>query len=442
MANKDNTANGQIEDVMGFLNEVQLNYPDAISLASGRPDERFFDLHNFQKYIDVFVDYMSKEKNTSAERILKDLGQYNRTKGVINTLMAKYLENDYQIKANADDLLINVGSQESFILTLLTLCDKENDVLIVEDPSYVGISHFSILAQYQVVPSPVGSSGLCLEKLEKNILQCQAKGQHVKLVYVIPDFQNPTGTRMPLENRKKLLQLAKQYGFYIVEDNAYGDFVFEGEKLPTIKSLDKNGHVIYLHSFSKIICPALRIGVMVCDQIDNEGHKLSDLMAKTKGYTTVNTPSITQMIVGGMLIEHQFSFDRYNEEKIKKLKVKRDRILKALHTYFRADESSDLAKITWNVPEGGYFMSLTLPIDIDKNDVIDCAKHYKVIATPMSFFHLTNEGGNQIRIAYSYVGEDLIDTAIERLSRFLHKKLNRNSAGVTSKKYEQLNNIT
>lgn len=442
MVNKDNNSNGQIEDVMGFLNEVQLNYPDAISLASGRPDERYFNLHNFQKYIDVFVDYMSKEKNTSVERILKDLGQYNRTKGVINALMAKYLENVYQIKSSADDVLINVGSQESFILTLLTLCNKENDVLIVEDPSYVGISHFSILAQYQVVPSPVGSSGLCLERLEENILRCRAEGQQVKLVYVIPDFQNPTGTRMPIENRKRLLQLAEQYDFYIVEDNAYGDFVFEGEKLPTIKSLDKNGYVIYLHSFSKIICPALRIGVMVCDQKDKEGNKLSDLMAKTKGYTTVNTPSITQMVVGGMLIEHQFSFDQYNEEKIEKLKVKRDRILNALHAYFRADATSDLAQVTWNVPEGGYFMTLTLPIDIDKNDVIDCAKHYKVIATPMSFFHLTNEGNNQIRIAYSYVHEDLIDTAIERLSRFLHQKIERTSTEAASKRYEPLNNIT
>ncbi|WP_340203708.1 PLP-dependent aminotransferase family protein [Ascidiimonas sp. W6] len=428
---KQDHATARVEDVMGFLNEVQLNYPDAISLASGRPDERFFDLHKIQEYIDAFVNHMSREKNSTPERILKDLGQYNRTKGVINTLIAKYLENDYQIKADADDILINVGSQESFILTLLTLCNKKNDVLIVEDPSYVGISHFSIIAQYQVQPSPVKPTGLCLEKLEQNILRCNSEQKHVKLVYVTPDFQNPTGTRMPLENRKKLLQLAKQYNFYIIEDNAYGDFVFEGEKLPTIKSLDKNGHVIYLHSFSKTIYPALRIGAMVCGKKLEGGFKLSDLMAKTKGYTTVNTPSITQMIVGGMLIENEFSFKNYNVKKIEKLKTKRNGILKALHKYFGVNETSGLAQVTWNIPEGGYFLTLTLPIIITKEDVIDCAKKYGVITTPMSFFHLSNEGKNQIRIAYSYVDENLIETAIERLSKFLYQKINQTSTNAT-----------
>ncbi len=425
MTKKQWYVNKQIEDVMGFLNEVQLNYPAAISLASGRPDERFFDLQNIQEYVDTYVHYISKEKNTSPEKLLNDLGQYNRAKGVVNELVSTYFENDYQIKVDGEELLINVGSQESFILTLLTLCSKENEVLVVEDPSYIGLSHFGIMNECQVLPSPVTENGLCLERLEENILACKEKGQQVKLVYVIPDFQNPTGVRMPVKNRSKLLELAEQYNFFIIEDNAYGDFVFEDTKYPTIKSLDKKGCVIYLHSFSKIIYPALRIGVMVCNAVLKDGSKLSDLMAKTKAYTTVNTPSLTQMVLGGLLVKHQFSLKEYNKEKIEKLKYKRDRTIQALTTYFSsASSSSGLDKITWNIPEGGYFLTLTLPFNITKEDVINCAKNYKVIVTPMSFFYLLRGGSNQIRIAYSYVAEEQIDTAIHRLSKFLSEKLN------------------
>src|SRR5690606_33509173 len=131
--------------------------------------------------------------------------------GIINELIVKYLENDYQIKVNSNDILINVGTQESFILTLLTLCNKEDDVLIVENPSYVGISYFGLIGGYYIIPTPVKSHGLCLDTLEKNILKCKGKGKNVKLVYVTPDFQNPTGTRMPIENRLRLLELAIKY---------------------------------------------------------------------------------------------------------------------------------------------------------------------------------------------------------------------------------------
>lgn len=413
----------QNEDVMGFLNEIQLDYPDAISLASGRPDETFFDLQKTQDYINAFIRYKSKKENQSPDRVLKSLGQYNRTKGFINELASKYLLEEYRIEANPEDILVNVGTQESFILALLTICNKDEDVIIVENPCYVGISHFGLLGGYNMIPSKVTSNGICLAMLESKILDLNKEGKKVKLVYASPDFQNPTGTRMPIEKRIKLLELAERYDFLIIEDNAYGDFVLNGDKLPTLKSMDQNGMVIYLHSFSKIIYPSLRIGLMVCDKIFENGLRLSDLLAKTKGYTTVNTPGLTQMVLGGMFIEYAFSFSKYNENKLKKLRIKRDKVLKALEKNVKYNKKYDLSSITWNKPEGGYFLTLTLPFEIYKEDIIECARDYGVIVTPMSFFYLNGEEKGQIRLAYSYLQEHKIDTAIKRLSEYLIKKL-------------------
>ena len=411
------------EDVMGFLNEVQLNFPEAISMASGRPEESFFDLQNVQEYIDVFVNFRSKEMNITSDTFLQSLGQYNRTKGIINDIIVKYLKNDYQIDCTPADIIVNVGSQESMILSLLALMSRDEDVFCVEDPSYVGISHFALINGYETIPVSVDTDGMNLEALEKTIEATNRKGKHVKAVYVIPDFQNPTGARMPVAKRKKLLQMAATYKFMIIEDNAYGDFVFEGVAYPTLKSLDTDGNVVYLHSFSKSLHPSLRMGALVTDKVFEDGTRLSDVIAKIKGYTTVNSPAITQAILAGVLLKNKHSLQEYNKEKCTNLHEKRDKVLASLTKYINATENEKLQSISWNVPEGGYFLTLTLPFKITKDDIVHCAQNYQVIFTPMFFFYLSKGGENQIRIAYSYVKTNQIETAIENLVHFLATKI-------------------
>lgn len=414
-------------DVMGFLNEIQFSFPKAISLASGRPDDRFFDLRDIDKYFNIYTNHLSNVENIDTQHIFKKLGQYDKTKGIINDLVARYLKIDYDIDVDPNDILVNVGTQESLIISILALCNKNEDVIMVEDPTYIGITHFSLIAGYETIPINVNSEGMCLKTLEKNILRCKEKGKNVKLVYVTPDFHNPTGVRMPVKNRIKLLELAEHYNFLIIEDNAYGDFVLEGNKYPTIKSLDKKNNVIYLHSFSKTIYPSLRIGVMVANKIMANDKSLSDLMSKVKGYTTVNTPSVTQAIVGGLLIDSSFSLYEYNEKKRNKLLVKRNNILEALTKYFTTDFFNNSSnKVAWNIPKGGYFLTLTLPVNITQKDVLLCAKEYDLIFTPMSFFYLQEGGENQIRIAYSNVQEDIIEKAMKSLSSFIERKICEN----------------
>lgn len=410
------------EDVMAFLSEVQLNFPDAISMASGRPDESFFDLENTQKYIDTFVNYRAKQNQVEVSEYLGSLGQYNRAKGIVNDLAVEYLKKDYNIQCIPDDLIITVGSQEGMMLSLLTLMNQEVDTICIEDPTYIGISYFSLINNYNIKSIPVKEDGICLETLEEVVRKKSILGKPVKLVYVIPDFQNPTGGRMPIENRKKLIRLAVEYNFIIIEDNAYGDFTFDKQQYPTLKSLDSHGVVVYLHSFSKILHPSLRIGIMVANRKMNEKQKLSHLIAKVKGYTTVNTPALPQAVLGGILLDQKFSLKAYNEKKLANLKSKRDKVLEMLDVNFKKSSSETLHKIRWNTPEGGYFLTLTLPFSIGKEDVVECASTYKVIFTPMSFFYLGNGGENQIRIAYSYMQTHQIEKAIKNLAAFLATK--------------------
>jgi (S)-3,5-dihydroxyphenylglycine transaminase len=417
------------EDVMGFLNEIQSKYPKAISLASGRPDEDYFDLQDFPEYFNLYVETMALFEKKARKDILNNLGQYNLTKGIINGSISKYLKNDEGIIADPNSILMTVGTQEGLAITVMTLCDRENDIILVEDPTYVGITHFSIIAGYKIDSVPVDLSGISLDILERKISSYNSLGKKVKIVYVIPDYQNPTGNSMPLENRLQLLELANQHDFFIVEDNAYGEFIYSGEKCRSIKAFDVNKKVIYLRSFSKTLFPSLRLGAMVADQNIQDGEcqvPLSDLMAKTKGYITVNTSSINQAIFGGILIKNKFSLKHLNKGKVDNMKKKRNQMLFSLEKYLNEITAPWAVGISWNKPDGGFFITIQVPFNVDKNDVTFCAENHYVIFTPMSFFYLGKGGNNSIRLAFSNIPFEKIEPAIKNLAMYFKNKISNN----------------
>ncbi|WP_294961867.1 PLP-dependent aminotransferase family protein [uncultured Flavobacterium sp.] len=414
------------EDVMGFLNEVQLQYPKAISFASGRPDANYFNIEKFSEYLNFFIKTAALEKGITEKEVLNDLGQYNRTKGIINKEIAKYLLTDESIQADPEDIIITVGAQEGIAMGIMTVCDKDKDVILVEDPAYIGITHFSKINGYDVDGIPVTSEGISLEKVEEKIQYYRSIDKNVKVVYVIPNFQNPTGIAMSLANRYRLLELAETYDFLIFEDNAYGDFSYEDKEYPSLKSLDQNNRVIYLRSLSKTLYPSLRLSLMVVTQsisVRGKIMRLSDLMAKTKGYITVNTPSIIQAMFGGLLRQHKYSLKELNQGKILGMKTKRDYLLKCLEQTFDAEKYSWAKHIKWNKPEGGFFITIMLPFQVTKQDVRDCAEKFKVIFTPMSFFYLEKGGENELRLAFSNLSLEEMKTGIERLANFIETKI-------------------
>ncbi|MFY7844206.1 PLP-dependent aminotransferase family protein [Chryseobacterium gambrini] len=409
-------------DTMEFLNEIAENYPTAISLASGRPDSQFFDLKKIDFYISTYLNFISETKQKPYDILLSNLGQYSEASGIINEIISKYLLVEYGLETAPENVLINVGTQESLLISVLTLCNKEIDVIIVEDPCYVGIKNYALIAGYEVSGVKLDTDGMCLGSLEKKILNYQEKGKHVKMLYIVSDFQNPSGIRMSIEKRMQVIELAEKYDFFILEDNAYGDFCFANEAFPTLKKLDKYQRVIYLHTFSKLIYPSVRIGVMVTNYEFEDGSRLSNQLKKVKGYTTVNTSSINQAVVAGILIENNFSLKRYNEKKLQNLKEKKELILDALQMRFRNNNEYWCEKVRWNNPEGGFFMVIDLPFKVTKEDVIICAERFGVIFTPMSFFQLEEINEKNIRIAYSNIKKENIIIAVERLYNFLKNK--------------------
>lgn len=415
------------EDVMGFLNEVELQYPKAISFASGRPDANYFNIEKFSEYLNFFIKTVALDKGITEKEVLNDLGQYNRTKGIINNEVVKYLLEDESIQAAPEDILITVGTQEGIAIGIMTVCNKDNDVILVEDPAYIGITHFSKINGYHVDGIPVTPEGISLEKIEEKIQYHHSINKNVKVVYVIPNFQNPTGIAMSLANRYRLLELAETYNFLIFEDNAYGDFSYEEKEYPSLKSLDKNNRVIYLRSLSKTLYPSLRLSLMVVTQsisVNGKILRLSDLMAKTKGYITVNTPSIIQAMFGGVLLQNKFSLKELNREKILGMKEKRDQLLKCLEQAFNTEKHPWAKLIKWNRPKGGFFIRIQLPFQVTKQDVIDCAERYKVIFTPMSFFYLGEGGEKELRLAFSNLSLEEIKIGVERLANYIETKLN------------------
>ncbi|MFK8101573.1 MAG: PLP-dependent aminotransferase family protein [Saprospiraceae bacterium] len=409
-------------DVMGFLNEALLRFPEAISLASGRPSAKYFDLRESLDKFDAYVKYRMAETGESEAFILSDLGQYNRAQGIINGELAKFLAKDEQIKVDPEDIIVTVGAQEAMMLILTTLCHPAHHSIAIENPSYIGMSTYAKIADYEVASIPTTPEGLDLSVLEESIAVAKSNGKPIRLLYTIPDYQNPTGNLMPLAARKALLAKAEEHDFYILEDNAYGYFNYEGEKIPSIKSLDEKNRTIYVGSFSKILFPSLRLAVVAAGQsFEFEGKTLalSKQISTTKAYVSLNTPSINQAILGAYLRDNDFSLVPFSEEKVTGCSEKRAAMLSALEKYL-----GNQVAVKWRKPAGGFFLTLEVPFKVEEANVIECAEQYKVIFCPMSFFYLDGIGGDhEIRLAFSNLEPAEITTAIERLAKYILSKL-------------------
>jgi (S)-3,5-dihydroxyphenylglycine transaminase len=413
-------------DTIGFLNGIQFRYPDAISFAAGQPDETLFDVDKQMQKFDRFVEYQVQRLGKDRLQVVNQIAQYGKTKGIINDIIAEHVRVDDNIHVNADDILITVGAQEAFSIAVATLVNREDDVILIEDPSFIGLSGFARLLGYPIEPVRINDEGIDLDLLERKILDCNSRNKRVKLVYVIPDFQNPSGVCMPIGHRLRLLELSVKYNFLILEDSVYNSFTYAQKKNPSIKSLDINKRVIYVGSFSKSLFPGLRIGYMLADQKfeDYEGnvHSLSDEFSKVKAHITNNTSGINQAIVGGIILDANYSLHDCNEAKYEYYKRKRDKIIECLDEMIGRYTFEWAAGIEYSRPEGGFFIRLRLPFSICDDDVVECARDYGVIFCPMAYFCLNNDIRNEIRLTFSNLSLQKIESGILKLSEFLKSK--------------------
>jgi (S)-3,5-dihydroxyphenylglycine transaminase len=407
-----------LAEAMNFLNEVAQRYPDAISLAAGRPTERYFDLARVHRYLDTFHAYLTTTFGGDQARADREMMQYGRTKGIIHELIARHLATDEDIHVPAESIVVTVGCQEAMYLTLRALRRTSADVLLTVLPSYVGVMGAAQLADMSVLPVADDGNGMDFADLDRRLAETAEAGLRVRALYLVADFANPTGTTLSNRARERLLQLAEEHDFLLLEDNPYGIFGEPGP--PTLKSMDRNRSVVYLGSFGKTGVPGARVGYVLADQLvrraDGRTELLADQLGRIKSMLTVNTSPLAQAVIGGKLLEHDYSLRAANT---REREIYRENLRHMLSGLERRFPACGAPAVTWNVPRGGFFLVLTVPFEVGDEMVDRCAREYGVVWTPMHHFYGGGPPMRQLRLSFSHLSADEIDEGLDRLAAFL-----------------------
>ncbi|MFI2610470.1 PLP-dependent aminotransferase family protein [Kitasatospora sp. NPDC018619] len=409
-------------DAMTFLNEVTTRYPDAVSFAPGRPYEGFFEPEDVPAHLTAYLAHLA-ERGLDRAAVRTALFQYGPTKGIITDLVARTLANDEGLTVDPAAVVVTVGAQEGMLLVLRALCAGPDDVLLVSSPCYVGVTGAARLLDLTVRPVPEGPDGgpdpAAVREAARAV---RAEGRRPRALYVVPDFANPSGTSMPVAARTGLLEAAAEEGVLVVEDNPYGFFSRTPGPRPTLKALDRRRQVVYLGSFAKTCFPGARLGYVVADQeVSGPGGRrslLADELAKLKSMTTVNTPALSQAVIGGMLLAHDCRLRAANAAATAHYAAGLDTLLRELERHFPASVRSRLG-ISWTRPDGGFFAVLTVPFVADEAAMERCARDHGVLWTPMAPFYPGGGGEHRLRLSVSSLTQAQIIDGVAKLAAFV-----------------------
>lgn len=405
-------------DVMNFLNEIVGDFPDAISFAPGRPHDAMLGGGIEGDAIGAFVAHLVRESGRDERVVRRSLDQYSSTNGIITELIAAHLALDENVHVPADSIMVTVGAQEALAVILVGLFDPATDVLLVSDPSYVGITGLARVLGIRTVPVPSGDDGLAPDAVEEAIRRAAAYGRP-RALYDIPDFNNPLGTSMPTRAREELLRVCERHNVLIVEDNPYRMFGYDAPAAPTLKSLDTTGRVLYVGSFSKTLWPGIRLGYLVANQrVTADDGTLARALSRVKSFLTVNTPPFAQAIVGGVLSTTGGSLEAIVAPKRARYRAQRDALVAALGGAFEGVDN-----VRWHRPGGGFFLPMTLPFEFGPDELRRCAAAHGVIVSPMRFFSLASARRNEVRLSFSYNEPDVIRTGVDRFADFVRTQV-------------------
>jgi (S)-3,5-dihydroxyphenylglycine transaminase len=248
----------------------------------------------------------------------------------------------------------------------------------------------------------------------------RASGRRPRAFYVVPDFANPSGASMSVADRHRLLAVAAEHDLLVLEDNPYGFFGRDDAARPTLKSLPGGDRVVYLGSFAKTVFPGARVGYVLADQpVRWPGGAvtlLADELAKIKSMTTVNTPSIAQAAIGGLLVRNGCRLRPANAATVAFYRHNMERLLAGLAAEFPAGGAH------WNAPGGGFFVVVRVPFAADEAALEDSAREHGVLWTPMAPFYLDGGGTRELRLSCSYVEPAAVDEGVRRLARFIRSR--------------------
>jgi (S)-3,5-dihydroxyphenylglycine transaminase len=405
-------------DTMTFLNEVTLRYPDAISFAPGRPYDGFFDIEDIFAGLRRYLDHLAAA-GAGPRAIRTALYQYGPTAGQIRDIIADSMRVDEGVDVPAESIVVTVGAQEAMLLVLRALIARPDDVMLISDPCYVGITGAARLLDARVAPVEETEEGFSPAVLERVIRAELAAGRRPRAFYVVPDHSNPSGATMPLAARAELLEIAARYDLLIVEDTPYR-LVSPGEPLPTLKALDRGRRVIHVGSFSKTVFPGARVGFVIADQPIGGGGLLAGELTKIKSMVTVNTSSLSQAVVAGALLGAGGKLSELNAEAAAyygdAMRYTLDQLDRRIPAGLRA------AGVRWNRPAGGFFLTLRVPFRADVAALTRSAEQFGVLWTPMSYFHPWGGGSHALRLSISYLSHPEIEEGTARLASFVESR--------------------
>lgn len=361
--------------------------PSIIPLAAGNPAPDAFPIDAVRT---VAKDILEKHPIEAL--------QYGVSEGYqpLRDTISEWLKRRENIGNDYDEILITSGATQVTDLLTKVICN-EGDIVLCEEPSFIGSLNCFRSYGCKLKGVPVEADGMDVDALEEALKTTE----NIKFIYTIPNFQNPSGTTMSLEKRKRLYDLAVQYKVIILEDNPYGDLRTEGESLPTIKSMDKDGIVVYAGSFSKILSPGLRVAYCVADK------KIIAKMTVGKQASDVHTPCLNQMIVNEWFKNYDVDAHIVKIQDIyrKKLNLMCDCIDKELGDF-----------VEYVKPQGGLFIWCKLPDSVDMLEFVKKAIEKKVAVVPGNAFLMNDaEKSQYIRLNFSTPTDEGIVDGIKRL---------------------------
>ncbi len=378
------------------------NKPGIISFAGGLPDPEHFPYD--------FVAESVKEIMAKKGRVAL---QYGPTDGLpeLKEEFVKFLKKHEGITAKPENLIVTTASQQALDMVGRLFIDASDPVL-VEKPSYMG--GLQVFRSYgaEFIGVKLEDDGVSTVELEEKLVWLRSQDEHYKFVYLVPDFQNPSGVTLSAEKRRKVIKLSEKYDVAIIEDSPYRQIRFEGKAPEMLYRLDKEtrktDNIISLFTFSKTFAPGLRLGVILAHP------QIIKKMEILKQSLDLCSSSLNQLIAADFL--RTGYFEKHIEVVKKAYKEKKDTMVAALEKYMPEG-------VTWTKPEGGLFLWVRLPEDMSADEMFADALKENVAYVIGSAFHSDGSGKNTMRLNFSYPTLDQIEEGIKRLSTAVKKRM-------------------
>ncbi len=369
---------------------------DVVSFSGGLPDPAIFSLEKIAE---------------CTSRVMTDQGHealnYGPNPGYarLREWLVGWMEEREGVKSSTDGIQVTTGGLEALHLVCLALLDP-GECVVVGAPTYLAALHVFRAHQVQIESVDVDEEGLNPDSLKDCLLRLERTGKRAKFLYLVPTFQNPTGVTLSTARRKKILDLCRRFDLPIVEDNAYADLRYDGEPVPSFRSLAPE-MVIFLHTFSKIFGPGIRLGWIAADP------SLISTLGLCKLGTDQCPNTLTQRILYECAIEG--CIDEHISRSIELYRGKRDTLLEELNSQMPAG-------VSWTSPEGGFYTWLSLPEGISSSRLFkEALEKEKVAFVAGSPFFDGRSGERFARLSFSYIPRDEIAEGISRLAKLIRE---------------------